>query len=440
MENFEKFVQWLKSSTSLKLLVIGFLMLLLLIPSGMIREIVKEREKSRDETIKEVSSKWGGSQIISGPLMCVPYYASETEEGMHTEIQHLCHILPEQCNISAEMIPEIRYRGIYKVISYKAKIRMTGNFNLDQDLFLSPENATMIWEKAFLTIGITDLKGIKQKIVFDWNGEIVENESGSLIKQIIPSGVTLRPIIKDDSTYQFSLDLKVNGSETLQFVPVGRETKAQISSSWDSPSFYGAYLPDDRNVNDNGFSAVWNVLQLNRDFPQQWINNSYSIIDEAFGVKLMVPVDTYQKSFRAVKYAILFILLTFLSIFLAENLIRRKIHPIQYLLIGAAIVVFYSLLLALAEHLRFVYAYALSSFAIIGLISGFTWSIFRNRKALIIITLELTALYAYLYIILQVSEYALLLGNLGLLIILGLTMFFSRKINWYGEDSIKKEG
>jgi len=246
------------------------------------------------------------------------------------------------------------------------------------------------------------------------------------------SGVHVNLDALPAGTVDFSFDLDLNGSESLQFIPVGKENHVEITSSWKTPSFSGAFLPDNRNVTESGFHSTWDILELNRNYPQQWVDKQYSVEESAFGVDLITPVDNYQKATRSAKYAILFIALTFLIFFFAEVMTRTRIHPFHYLLVGIALSVFYSLLTALSEYLPFSLSYALSAAVIILMISLFTRSLYRRSRVTLTVVLSLALLYSFLFVILQLTDYSLLVGNIGLVIILGIVMYFSRKIDWYG--------
>ena len=234
---------------------------------------------------------------------------------------------------------------------------------------------------------------------------------------------------------RFQIKLSLNGSESISFIPAGKTTTVKLNSGWADPSFNGSALPDIREISPDGFTAEWQSLHLTRSFPQKWSDRDYDteIPESAFGVDLLIPVDIYQKSMRSVKYALLIIGLTFLVIFFIEMISKQRIHVVQYLLTGAALIIFYSLLLALSEHLNFALAYLISSTGIIALITGYAFSIFPKKKFAIITLIVLVLLYSFLYTILQMSDFALLLGNIGLFVTIGLIMFFSRKIEWYNE-------
>jgi inner membrane protein len=224
--------------------------------------------------------------------------------------------------------------------------------------------------------------------------------------------------------------LNLKGSQNLYFNPVGKVTDITLKSSWNNPSFNGAYLPDDRQISKSGFSAHWNILNLNRNFPQVWINDSYNLNDSELGVDLILPIDIYQKTYRAIKYAFLTLCLTFLAFFFIETLKKKFIHPVQYLLIGISLVLFYSLLLSTSEYINYYLSYAISAILTILLISGYVRAILKSNKLTLLMSLMLVILYSFIFIIIQLQDSALLVGSLGIFIILAVVMFLSRKIDW----------
>lgn len=428
------FISKIVNSVSFKLIVIIILSMLLLIPTLFVRHLIDERQDRRDSTISEVTSKWGEKQTVFGPVLLIPYEKYEkTSKDTYVSRTYTFHLLPDELEIKGKINPEVRYRGIYKVITYGSDISLSGRFKAES--FSNwPENADKIlWDHAHLAMGISDLTGLDEIKNFDWNGKQLEMEGGIPFKSSINSGICTGLVINPLKEQNFTIDISLNGSESLFFVPAGKTTHVSLASKWNTPSFDGAQLPDNREVNEKGFTAEWNAMHLTRSFPQKWSGNiyEYDIPESAFGVNLLTPVDNYQKTTRSVKYALLFIGLTFLVIFFIEIMSKKKIHPVQYLLTGVALVIFYSLLLALSEHLPFFIAYLIAGISIIGLIVIYSTSIFKNRNHTLITLGVLVGLYGFLYVILSMSDFALLVGNIGLFLILALVMFFSKKIDWY---------
>ena len=431
MENQEKLHKRITGSVSFKLVIIAILTFLLLIPAGMIQNMIREREQRRNETITEVTSKWGYSQTLCGPVLTIPYKTYlKTDENLVTTINY-AHFLPSSLDITGRVTPEIRHRGIYKVIAYKANLSYQGTFEAVDLKSLSINPADILWEEASVEIGISDMRGINQPIVVSWNESRVPVMPGIPIKDINPSGVNAKVKAAENSACVFSFNLDLNGSHSLNFVPLGKETTVKISSPWKDPSFMGAFVPDEHHITDTGFTARWNILQLNRNYPQQWINDNFETTESAFGVDLIIPVDTYQKSMRSVKYAILFIALTFLIFFFAEFIRKTRIHPVHYLLVGVGLTIFYTLLTALSEHISFALSYLIASVVIIVIISLFAQSLYKNTQGICHCAGSLTALYVFLFVVLQLTDYALLFGSVGLVIVLAIVMYFSRKIDWY---------
>ncbi len=212
-----------------------------------------------------------------------------------------------------------------------------------------------------------------------------------------------------------------------------------MKSKWNNPSFVGKFLPSSREVTASGFNAKWNVNNFNRNYPQEWYNTKYDLYSSLFGVKLLIPVDEYQKTMRTSKYGIMIILLTFISFFMIEIFNKKMLHPIQYLLIGLALLIFYSILLSLSEYILFQYSYLIAAILVVSLISFYTSNVYTNFKLGLIIGTFLVVFYGFMYIILQMQDYSLLLGNIALFIILAAIMFATRKINWYEVLSSKKD-
>ena len=422
-----------KNKLGLKLLIIGALILVLLIPSAMIMSLIRERQIRRDDAVFEVSEKWGQDQTVSGPVISIPFKTFfKDKKGNWTVYTHYAHFLPDDLSIEAVVDPEIRYRGIYEVVLYNTSLKLKGNFSsLNMKKFNIPAK-DILWDESFLSVGITHMKGIKESIIVKWNDSEIKVNPGIESNDILASGFSTRINIKpDNENMKFSLEIDLNGSRGLHFAPLGNETNVNIVSNWKNPSFIGEFLPENREVTDEDFSANWKVLQLNRNYPQAWTGNKYNIESSTFGVELLLPVDEYQKNMRTVKYAIMFILLTFLAFFMMETLNKKKIHPFQYLLVGTALIIFYTLLLSISEHLSFKYAYLIASVATIALITAYTKSVLKDKKLTSIIALILIILYCFLYVLLQLQDYALLLGSIGLFVILAVVMYISRKIDWY---------
>jgi inner membrane protein len=426
-----------KSNLYVKIGTIVLIAILLLIPATMIRSLIDEREHNYNETIREVSSKWSEEQTLTGPFISIPYYRlveqiSENETKV-SKIKAWIHLLPEQLKITGTISPERRYRTIYEVVVYQSDLEISGNFASLRLPELDIPLQNIQFDKAFITLGLNDLRGIDQEIVLNINGNKQSFNPGVLSTDVVESGVHALIDMRPDtiSKIDFSFKLSLKGSQKLYFTPLGKVNDIEITSTWVNPSFNGAFLPDTRDISESGFSAKWNVLHLNRNYPQQWSGSNYSVKESSFGVDLLLPVDNYQKTFRTSAYAILFIGFTFLVFFFIEVLKKVFIHPVQYILVGIALVVFFTLLLSISEYLRFNLAYIISAFATLLLVAAYVKAIIKNLQITGLIVGILIILYGFIFVILQLQDLALLIGSIGVFVILAVTMYFSRKIDWY---------
>lgn len=420
-----------------KMGMITILILLLLIPAFMVEGLIKERMFRQLEAKQEVSSKHAEGQKIVGPVLTVPFITTRNvtqKDGTVKQYKdrEYFHILPNSLKIDGKIDPEIRKRGIYEVVLYGSDLKFNADFGKINFNGTGIRQEQFELDQAFVTVGITDLKGIRDQVEMRWNDQKVQFNPGVNNKDIVRSGLSVP--IKLDSLGQgikLSFDLHLNGSEELSFSPIGKETVVNMTSSWSEPSFDGSFLPAQREVSKDGFSAKWKILHLNRNFPQQWVGRDHRPEDVLFGVNLKVPVDVYQKTMRVAKYAVLFIVLTYLIFFFVEVLNKVLIHPIQYILVGIALILFYVLLLAFSEQIFFNAAYLVSAIMTIGLIFLYCRSLLGSWALAAMTSVILVILYAFIFIIIQMQDYALLFGSIGIFMILAVTMYFSRKIDWF---------
>lgn len=430
------------NSVIVKVLIVGALILILLIPGEMIKSLITDREKRRDEAIMEVRSKWGNTQTIIGPIIGIPFYQYTKTDNKTHRYKNFIYILPEFLDARGKISPQIRNRGIFDVILYDSQITFKGRFKLPEFSIWHIQKDEILWDEISLLIGISDMRGINNEIEVTWNNKEYQALPGIPDQEIMHSGVnTYIPLdlINWPDTHHFSFDLSLNGSEGLYFVPLGKSTKVNIFSNWLTPSFDGALLPDTREVTDNGFNAQWTVLHLNRNFPQYWKEQTYDLEQSKFGVRLLFPVNQYQKTTRSVKYSIIFTSLTFLIFLFVEILNKKRIHPIQYLMVGLGLLIFYVLLLSLSEQAHFNFAFGIAALAITGLITAYSKAVFKSWKQPAIIAGCLVILYGFLFTVLQLQDFALLFGSLGLFITLSVVMYLSRNFDWYALDRVGKK-
>ena len=435
---------WSKSKLVVKGIFIAVLVLLLLIPTLFVTNLIEEREARQKEAITEVSSKWAGIQNISGPVVVLPYWTNILDANNKLVVtRQSAYFLPETLDVRAVITPQERSRGIYKVVLYQAGITINGNFKaISLDRMKIPADK-VIWNEAYVKMNVADTKGLNEEMKLQWMDSTLEF-APQTFADALPDGMTAPLSISSESdlqNIQFSAQLSIKGSEQLLFTPVGKTTTITASAKWPHPSFTGNILPQHSLITKDSFSASWKSLSHNRNFPQYWTGAAPSGLEGGrpgtaylnaadFGVDLFIPVNGYQKTLRSIKYAVLCILLTFAAFFLIETAHRKMVHPFQYGLIGLALVLFYLLLLSISEYTGFNVAYAIASVATIGLIGWFVKGILDSGRLSFLLSAILMVVYIYVFTILQLQDYALLFGSVGLFVSLFAIMYFSRKIRW----------
>lgn len=421
---------WQKSKLLIKGLLIGGLVLLLLIPSYFVQNVISEREARQREAFTEVSSKWAGRQNITGPVLVLPYAETITgDKGQTTVLKKLAYVLPDNLIIESSVKPEERHRGIFQVMLYSSLVKMRGKFNALPLQQLKIDPSVVLWNEAYICMELGDSKGLKEEIRLSWNDSVVMLNPSAVNNGVMKEGFIASVVVTPDKEIRFSSSIAINGSEQLLFTPVGKETTVRLSSTWPDPSFTGGQLPD-HQITDSGFVATWKSLAHTRNFPQAWKENTYNLQNASFGADLFIPVNGYQKTMRSVKYAILCILLTFAAFFIIETVNKRSVHPFQYGLIGLALILFYTLLLSISEYTGFNTAYIIASTATVGLIAWFVKGLLQSAKLTTVLGVVLVLMYSYIFSILQLQDYSLLLGSIGLFLTLAVIMHFSKKIQW----------
>ncbi len=432
-----KGIQQFLNSYSVKMIIVTGLALVLLIPSFLIQEIINERITLSEKVKKELYMQWGGKQVVAGPVLNVPFTVTETSENNQVANNRsgVAHFLPEALKTDGVLYPETRKRGIYKVVVYEGKLKMKGSFTQPDVSQFDLQNARYNWDAAYFTIGVSDMRGIKNLPELVINGQKCKVEPGVADTDLFSSGITVRAGTVDfNQPLNFEIELVLNGSEDLSVEALGKTSEVVMKSDWGQPSFTGGFLPANRQVTAKGFTADWVVTHLNRNFPQQWIGSKYNTHEAKLGVELLIPVDHYQKSMRSVKYAILFIALNFIIFIFIEIKSKTRIHPFQYSLVAFALLIFYALLTSIGEQTGFNWAYLISAAAVTMLISWYVFSILKNYRMTIWVTFLQTGLYLFLFTILQLQDYALLAGSIGLFVILAVLMRASGQIKWYSEN------
>ena len=444
-----------RCATFFKLAGMTLLILLLLIPLGMIRSVLGERLSRRNEAVADITSSWGKDQSIIGPVLIVPYRYSikswkeqpnpsgkiEKVEVVETAVAN-AYFLPSTLAIEGDIQPTRLRRGIYRAVVYAGKLEFSGQFTRPDFASLKIEEPNVLWDDALVSFAIPDLRGVKETLNLKWGASRYPLLPGSKLKGF-PSGVFagVGGLRESDAAIPFRLELTFNGSGGLSFAPVGSQNTVKLSSPWPDPSFQGAFLPVERKVTRDGFKAAWQISYYGRDYAQQWTDhdastglNSASAASSLFGVNFLSGIDAYRNVERAIKYGLLFLVLVFTAFFLFEVLSSLRIHPFQYMLVGAAFCLFYLGLLSLSEFIPFGLSYLAASAATTLLICYYSVKVLQSGKRTFIIAGLLAAIYGFLYIALQLEDYSLLFGTTGLFAVLAIVIGVTRNINWYARD------
>ena len=427
---------WQKNKLVIKAVFIGFLTLALLIPTFFIMFLVNDRETRRNEVVKEVSNKWAGAQTITGPFLSVPYYVEVKDASNQSVLQKRnLYLLPDELTINGKLMPQIRHRSIFNVPVYNSNLTIEGKFLPLKTGKLPVKIEALHFEEAVMCLGITDFKGIGENLSLKWNDSTSGFETGlpdiSWLNTGIRSPIALSAPAATGSMSTFRINLSLKGSEQLFLTPFGNTSKVHLKSDWSNPAFDGKYLPDTSILSAKGFTADWKVLHFNRTYPQYFTSINENLISEsAFGFRLLQPVDAYGQTQRSIKYAVLVISLTFFLYFFLEIFYRRSVHVLQYILIGFALVIFYTLLLSLSEYIDFAKAYLAAAVSTVLLIGWYSKSVFKKWNIVLIFSFILSMLYLFIFVLIQLQDYSLLFGSIGLFVLLAIIMFFSRKINW----------
>jgi len=429
-----------RSSPTLRLVVMAVLLFALNAPLTMMCGVVQERSQRREKMIDEVSSSWGHEQTLAGPLLMIPYQYSITDRSGATHAQVEYHyVLPDTLDVTGTLDPDQRGRSLFKTTVYTAHLKVTGRFAPVTFSAVRPQPDFINWDQAQLLLGVEDIRGIAGPIALHWDGRDAQFAAGAAPNALLGPVLQARAdgMTGDRaSAIPFEISLDVRGTRALRVFPAGTQTNVRLASRWPHPSFIGT-SPVSPAIADSGFTAQWTLAGFVRGFPHEWngsdVNDALKAqrTGASFGVALIEPVDVYVQTERAIKYAVLFIVMTFGIAFLWEITGGIVIHPIQYLFVGFGMCVFYLLLLSLGEHLGFDTAYAIATAATVSLLAWYWRWVLRARSRGALMGGTLTILYGYLYLLLRLEDYALLAGSIGLFVMLAVMMFLTRRVDWF---------
>jgi len=437
---FLTFVEGAKQlGRKLRWVALGLLLLVMQWPLSLVDNLVRERQARRDEARGEVGAHFGMPQLLTGPVLTVPYRIWKTEEWETngkknrkvTWHRGYAHFLPAELRVKAAVAPELRRRGLFEIPVYTAALDLAGRFDPPSFEAWSVAPDDVLWAEAWMSVEVTDRKALTAPIALTLGQETMRFEVGSPEGAPLPRSLQSR-VAAARAGGDFTGQVRLRGSERLSVAPMGGRTTLTMKSTWPHPSFDGAYLPERRTVGAAGFDADWSVLRFGRDFGQQWNTGTLDgrVVDaSAFGTSFKNPTDLYSEVARSTRYSLLFLVMTFLILYLWEVLRKKPVHPLQYLLCGCALALFYVLELALAEHFGFLGAYAAAAGAIVVLIGLYARAIFASGRGAGALGGMLAALYVFLFVTLQAEDHALLIGALGLLALLAAVMYATRRLN-----------
>lgn len=443
--------QW-SNSLVFRFGAVALLTLLLGIPLDRVNDVVVERSDLYLSVLDDIASVWGREQRVSGPALLIPYtekhIRTETvtdKEGNERSVEKIVFenriaiALPEIVDMRLKLEEERLQRSIYESVVYRASAGITGHFLLPDINSLSRDVHQIHWQRAWLSLGISDIQAIKTTSALRWNSRSIDFSPGTRITELIRSGFHA-PIAIDPAAgrYDFDLELKLNGSGGFFFEPFGKTTVVEMSSDWPHPSFQGSVSPQQRTITDAGFTASWEVPHLARSYPQLWTlgKNDFDVHEFDAGVLLFEPISLYSQVTRAVKYGILFIALTFLMFLIFELGIQRRLHLVQYGIIGLALSLFFLTLLSLSEHIPFLLAYLGASGIIVFMISAYVYASVRSVGGAVTVAALLVALYGILYTLLKLEDASLLAGTFLLLVMLGVIMFLTKNAGQDREEPV----
>ncbi len=425
-----------------KILMISLLALLLLIPLGMIQSKISERQYLQSQVQQDIARSASGPQTLAGPYLVLKYklrerYTTKDSSGnerttiTESRVQEKI-IAPHSLKLDGDAGVESRSRGIYQARLYNLHGKVSGDFVVPQGYGLNKALGDIIPVSAYFVMSVSDARGIRNAPVLTLNGNAFEFAPGA-ISPIAGNGMHVllkSPGVDETRTYNFEFPLELQGMTTLSMTPSGSNTEMSLKSSWPHPSFGGSYLPRTRNVDAKGFSAQWQVSNLARNDKVRAEDGEKNGA-EVFSVDFIDPVNVYLLSERAVKYGVLFVVLVFTSFFMFEVMRSLRIHPMQYLLVGLAMAMFFLFIISLSEHMPFLASYVVSGAACAALIGIYLAGVMKSRKAALAFSGGIALLYAVLYGVLQSEDNALLMGTLVMFSALAAVMMLTRHMNWY---------
>jgi inner membrane protein len=437
-------------SMGLKLLLVCALALLMSIPALFVFGLLNDRTNRAQNVSAELGALVGGAQTFLGPVLAVPYTAPSADPKVAE--RGVFVVFPAQAEAQVNSRTEVRRRSLFRVPVYQADIGFRSRFDLAGVAALAPSGAVLDWSRAEFLIGASDARGAQADVALVAAGQTRPMAPAASLAEIGLGGPAVvdsrRPadpgtlrffgasaagIAAPDARFDVAADLKFSGAHRLAILAYGKTTTVQAKGDWPHPSFDGGFLPTARTLDDKGFTATWSVPFIARGVPAQGTAEALSRLGQtALGVSFVEPANPYQSVARSLKYALMFVGLVFLAYFLFETAQGKRVHPAQYVLIGLAQIVFYLLLLSIAERVGFDLAFVIAATATVALISAYAGWVFDSRRQGLVALAGFTLLYGLIYVLMRLEDLALLVGALSSFAAIAAVMYFTRRIDWYG--------
>ncbi|HPX25489.1 MAG TPA: cell envelope integrity protein CreD [Treponemataceae bacterium] len=426
----------------IKPFIIVIMVLLFLIPVNMIDSLIDDRSFYFKEAADSILQPKGGEPTIEGLAIAVPYtVVTEKKDAqgitVYDKLTYYIVSVPETLMLNTDVQPEYLSRGIFEVPVFNCTINAHGSFSPVEYKQYNIDEGVIQWNNALLLLGVSNKKNFTQTPLLTIGNSPLSLSLLSPYESSPFSNTVFYDVPSDFARkgFSYSMSMAVQGGNALHITPLASNNSFSVTSSWATPGFSGGWLPQERTITDSGFSARWDIAGLSTSYPKTWLSyrtGGELSSPEQVDISFLTPVDNYQKAERSVKYALLFLIIPFLAIFIFEVFTKIQIHPVQYCLIGLADVIFYLLLLSVSEHLSFVVTYWIASGAVSILLLFYASAIFKKLKWGGFFALVQFVSYIFLFGTLQAEDYALLIGSLGLFFVVVLLMVLTRKIDWYG--------
>jgi inner membrane protein len=440
-----------RRSQGLKLLLVCLLALVMTVPALFVFALLGDRTHRSEEVTNEIGGLVGGPQTFLGPVLAVPF-AIPSSDPKEAPARGVFTVFPTTGEAQVSEATEVRRRSLFKVPVYKAEVGFRAHFDLAAATAQAPQGAILDWSRAEILVGATDARGAKADVALTAGGKALAVAPASTLAESGPvdtgdSSKTYRPdtggldlfgapageVASPDAKFDVAAKLSFTGAERISILPFAKTTAVEMKGDWPHPSFDGGFLPDRREVAAGGFTAGWSIPFIARGVPAQGTAEVLGRLGPtAVGVSFVEPANPYQSVSRSLKYAPMFVGLVFLAFFVFETLQGRRVHPAQYVLIGLAQVIFYALLLSIAERLGFDLAFLLAAGATVALISAYAGWVFESRRQGVIALVAFTLLYGLIYVLMRLEDLALLVGALVSFAAIAAVMYFTRRIDWYG--------